>query len=111
MQKMATLISNMQSFLVHHMLLLLTMPNYVILSLLLHYRGFTISNNNHAEIIQVECMQEKGMTEEASLVFALLALAAAAKAQVDLFSGTMGWMMMVVAVKTTCIRAPHRTAA
>ena len=55
-------------------------------------------------------MQEKGMTEEASLVFALLALAAA-EAQVDLFSGTMGWMMMVVAVKTTCIRAPHRTAA
>ena len=52
-------------------------------------------------------MQEKGMTEEASLVFALLALAAA-KAQVDLFSGTIGgWMMMmVVAVKTTCIRAP-----
>ena len=50
-------------------------------------------------------MQEEGMTEEASLVFALLALAAA-EAQVDLFSGTMGWMMMVVAVKTTCIRAP-----
>ena len=48
-------------------------------------------------------MQEEGMTE-ASLVFA-------AAAQVDLFSGTMGWMMMVVAVKTTCIRAPHRTAA
>ena len=45
-------------------------------------------------------MQEEGMTE-ASLVFA-------AAAQVDLFSGTIGgWMMMmVVAVKTTCIRAP-----
>ena len=36
-------------------------------------------------------MQEEGMTEEASLVFA-------AKVQVDLFLGTMGWMMMMVAL-------------